>query len=204
MEDLAKLISAEKRRHGLIDLEQMISRFCVQNTVLDAFSLCISAKIILGGGNLFYPNVTIIASKDADIHIGTNNTFLPGTLIHASAGSITIGSGNQFGEGGFSCICNRAGSEVRIGDNGRYLHGVAVYGRTILGDGSQVIGSIIVDSCFLEAGEAHTANDPTIRGAVLKGTGVAKNLTVGKGQVISGFGQFTGEMAQGQINFHRN
>jgi len=203
MEDISKLISSERRRSGLVDLDQMLSTLCLQNTVLDAFSLCISINTVLGSKNTFYPNVTIIATGDSEIHIGDNNVFLPGTLILASAGSIKIGSGNQFGEGGFSCVSNRAGSEIHIGDEGRYLHGAAVYGRTTLGNGSQVIGGIVVDSCSLEAGEAHTGNDPTTRGAVLKGVGVAKNLAIGRGQVISGFGQFTDNMAQDQINFHR-
>jgi hypothetical protein len=91
---------------------------------------------------------------------------------------------------------------ITIGDNGRYLNGMQIVGICSLGSGSQVIGNIIVQNCVLEEGESYLHDNPDLRAGLLKGFGIARNLTVGKGKVIEGAGKFETSNIQSQALFH--
>jgi hypothetical protein len=75
-------------------------------------------------------------------------------------------------------------------------------GNNTLGDGSQVIGPIRVQSCVLEAGGDFTHPEPHECGAVLKGYGLARGLHLQQGQVIDGRGTFNIGDVKLQSFFH--
>ncbi|MCY1707769.1 AraC family transcriptional regulator [Pannonibacter sp. SL95] len=157
---------------------------------------------MIGTGNIIFPCVSLFCGDQGELSIGDNNTFFSNSLIEAVSGPIVIGSINQFGEGGFSAKTNRPGASIVVGDNGRYLNGAAVFGETILGTGSQILGAITVDSCHLEAGQSYKDADPDLRAGLLKGSGVARDLTVAAGQVILGNGSFSLNDIKPQAFFH--
>ena len=116
--------------------------------------------------------------------------------------AIQIGSGNQFGEGGFTAKANRPGAFIGIANDGRYIGGASVFGSTHLGDGCQLIGAISADSCRLEGGGSWRHGDADMRGALLKGFGPARNLSLKRGQVIDGKGTFSVDEIKPQSFFH--
>lgn len=183
----------------IAEIEDVVRR---GNLIFDPFSVLISARAKIGTGNTIFPCVSLICDGDGELSIGDNNTFFSNTLLEAVSGPIVIGSSNQFGEGGFTAKTNRAGASIIVGDNGRYLSGAAVFGETILGTGSQILGAITVDSCHLEAGQGYRDADPDQRAGLLKGTGVARNLMVPVGHVILGNGTFLLDDIKPQGFFH--
>ncbi len=191
-----------RRLRGLMtigDIQDLVQR---GNVIFDPFSVLISATAKIGTGNIIFPCVSLFCSDQGELSIGDNNTFFSNSLIEAVSGPIVIGSINQFGEGGFTAKTNRPGASIVVGDNGRYLNGAAVFGETILGTGSQVLGAITVDSCHLEAGQSYKDADPDLRAGLLKGSGVARDLTVPTGQVILGNGLFSLNDIKSQAFFH--
>ncbi|MTH95631.1 AraC family transcriptional regulator [Roseibium sp. RKSG952] len=172
------------------------------NLVLDPFSTLVSASVGFGRNNVIYPGVTLRASGAAAIVFADENTLHAGTLIEASHGDVTIGSNNQFGEGGFTAKANRDGARIQIGSNGRYLNNPSVFGACCLGDGTQILGNITVDSCSLGDGGSFMEPDPDLRGGLLKGSGVARNLCIPKGKVIVGNGTISEDNLLPQSHFH--
>ncbi|HMK78387.1 MAG TPA: AraC family transcriptional regulator [Xanthobacteraceae bacterium] len=173
------------------------------NVVLDPFSLLIGRGIHIGKNNVFFPNVSLSCEHAGSVTIGDGNTFFPGVSLLATHGPIVIGNGNQFGEGGFTAKANRSGAFIEIGDRGRYLGGAAVYGATELGSGSQILGAISADNCTLGPGAPHTDPNPDERGAVMKGAGTARDLTVARGMTLAGNGTFSAADAKPQSFYHK-
>lgn len=194
----------DKLRHsrGLMTIGQIEELVDQGNVIFDPFSVLIAATVKIGTGNIFYPCVSLLCSEPGTLSIGDGNFFHSNSLIEALSGPITVGSANQFGEGGFTAKTNRPGATVVIGDHGRYLNGAAVFGATNLGTGSQILGAITVDGCVLERGGSHQESDPDRRAGLLKGAGVARNLTVPMGSVIVGQGIFSVEDLKPQSFFH--
>ena len=191
-----------RRSRGMMtigDIQELVQR---GNVIFDPFSTLISARAKIGTGNVIYPSVSVLCGDQGELLIGDNNSFHSNALVEAVLGPILIGSGNQFGEGGFAAKTNRTGTRIVIGDNGRYLSGAAVFGTSILGTGSQILGAITVDSCHLEAGLSYKDANPDLRAGLLKGSGVARNLTVPTGQVILGNGSFSLNDIKPQSFFH--
>ena len=83
---------------------------------------------------------------------------------------LKLGNKNQFGEGGFTAKTNQPGSRVVIGNNGRYLNNSAVFGKTELQSGSQILGNITLISCKLSEGGSYQEPDPNLRAGLLKGS----------------------------------
>lgn len=190
-----------RRAMGFLSLEETMD-LGSRNRVLDPFSVLISAGIQVGEGNIFYPGVTLQADGAAEMRIGDENIFHSGTLFLATRGHITVGSHNQFGDGGFTAKSNRPGAFIEIGDRGRYSNNPTLLGQTRLGDGAQVLGTILVESCILQCGGSFEEPDPDLRAAVLKGWGVARNLKVARGYVINGAGPFDEALPLPQSHFH--
>ena len=199
--DFAKLDRVRAGR-GFLTLAETFALAETGNAVLDPFSLLIGRDVRIGRDNVFYPNVTIAREGAGTIAIGDGNTFHSGSALFAAGGRIVIGARNQFGEGGFVAKADRPGTAIEIGDHGRYLGGAAVHGAARLGSGSQILGAIAVQDCTLAAGGCYEEPNPDARGAVLKGVGRARHLTLATGQVIQGSGVFDTRDIRPQSFYH--
>lgn len=191
-----------RRRHGYMTLDEIAALVARGNTVFDPFSTLLSARARIGSGNVFHPCVTLDCGPEGRLEIGDDNLFHAQTSLVAQTGAIFVGDRNTLGDGGFHAAANRPGADIRIGDDGRYLGGVRVFGLTRLGSGSQILGAITVDDCTLAAGGSHRHPVPDERGAVLKGRGSARRLDLAQGRVIVGDGTFRAEDAEPQSNHH--
>jgi len=79
----------------------------------------------------------------------------------------------------------------------------AARSRSRLGSGSQILGAVSVDNCTLAAGAAYLDPSLDARGAVLKGAGTARGLTLRRGEVSQGNGVFDGREIRPQSFYHR-
>ncbi len=199
--DLEKL-NAIRRNGGFLSIEDTINLSETENHVYDPFSTLIATHLEIGAGNVFFPGTILHRSGESSITIGNRNIFYAGCLLEATQGKIWIGDENQFGEGGFTAKANRPGADIRFGNQGRYLNNPLIFGETYLGNGSQVLGNIQVDSCQLDSGDSFRGPDPDKRGGLLKGSGIAKNLHVLGGHVIAAQGDFSESEMLPQSHFH--
>jgi hypothetical protein len=196
-------IDESRRALGFLEIEAVLALAERGNVILDPLSTLIAKSARIGAGNVFYPGVTIRCSASGELTIGDGNTLYSGTWLAADVGTLTIGNSNLFGEsGGFTVKADRAGARIVIGDHGRYQGGASVFGETTLGSGSQLLGMITVDSCYLAAGGSFRDPDPDTRAALLKGQGIARNLRLDVGQVISTRDEFTMDDVKPQSFFH--
>jgi hypothetical protein len=177
-----------------------LAGFPATTRVFDPASTLISRSVGIAPGNVFYPGIVIEAGPDARIVIGEGNVFWPGTTIVARSGCIAVGARNEFGPGGVTLILDAG--EISIGDDGRFREGAVILAGCRLGSGAQVLGPIQVQDCVLEPGGSHRDAAVDLRGGVLKGTGRARSLRVGRGEVILGEGRFDAKNLRGQSYFH--
>lgn len=196
-------IDNHRRALGFMSVDEILALSERGNHVFDPFSLLISLSVEIGTRNTFYPNVVIACGSRSTVRIGDGNIFHMSTYLRADlGGEILVRNGTEFGDGCFSAIADRAVTRIEIGSGCRFTGGVRVFGNTSCGDGSQVHGAINVLSCVLAAGGTFEEPDPDERGAVLKGHGVARNLHIGKGEVIAGVGNFDQGTVVRQRTFH--
>jgi hypothetical protein len=73
-----------------------------------------------------------------------------------------------------------------------------------IGDGAQILGPIRCQNCTLGAGGSYRHPVPDERGAVLKGSGMARGVTLAQGLVIQAFGLFGDAAIRQQSFFHPN
>ncbi|RNM25494.1 hypothetical protein [Dickeya undicola] len=189
-------------QNGFLTISKLVELCDKGNIIYDLFSVLISENTKIGTGNIFYSNVIVSVSNGHTLKIGDKNVFYSNTVIEASAGDIFVGSENQFGEGGVTIKANRAGASIEIGSYGRYLGGASIFGTCLLESGSQILGQITVDSCHLQNGGGWREPNPDNRGGLLKGYGIARNVTVEKGRVINGAGSFDESMLELQSSYH--
>jgi acetyltransferase-like isoleucine patch superfamily enzyme len=194
-------IDNARTKQKFLPIDELLARHGETNIILDA-SILMSEGVEVGKNNVFYPNVVIEQQGEGKISLGSNNVFYPGTYILSSAGSITVGDGNEFGAGGCTIKANISDAVISIGDGGRYCDGASIMGRTTLGSGSQVLGNITVQGCTLASGGTFQAPDPDERAAVLKGFGLARGVTLEKGQVVNGAGNFAERPIEWQHDYH--
>lgn len=195
-------LSSSRASKNLHTPESLVQAIGSDNTVLDPYSILIGKNIKIGKGNVFYPNVSIEQSGNGAISIGDNNVFYPGTFIFCDNGTVSIGGANEFGPAGCTIKANTPSSNIQIENNGRYCDGASILGETKLGSGSQILGSITTQSCTLASGESYSTPDPDTRGAVLKGFGVARGITLQRGEVVNGMGDFKKAMIEKQSFYH--
>jgi hypothetical protein len=191
-----------RQARGFLDAPDTIGEIGADNFILDPYSLLISKGVRIGTGNVFYPNVVIETQGDGVIVIGDNNIFYPGTYLLSSAGSITVGRDNEFGASGCTVKANTPDAQIIISDGGRYCDGASIVGKTSLGSGTQVLGAITVQDCSLASGGTFQTPDPDERAAVLKGFGLARGITLEKGQVVNGSGNFASRPIEWQHDYH--
>lgn len=195
-------LDALRAAGGWLGLGELLAVVGQDNTLLDPFSTLVARGVRLGRGNVLHPAVTLGRGGDGALALGDGNVLYPGTTIAAEAGTVTIGNGNRFGEGGVLIKAGRAGGVIRIGDEGRYMRGCDIRNAAELGSGSQVLGPVTVEDCSLAAGGSFMTADPDRRGAVLKGAGAARHLQVPTGHVISAYGDFLMQDMKPQSFFH--
>lgn len=195
-------IDEMRAEHGFRSVADLLELGESGNVVIDPFSALISSSVHLGVGNFFYPNVIVEAKEGGSVTIGDNNIFYPNTMILAEQGIVTIEDENQFGDGGCAIKANMPDAKISIGSQGRYLNGAQILGQTVLGTGSQILGPITVQNCNLAAGGDFRSSDPDLRAGLLKGSGLAKDLSVPTGMVINGSGVFSEENIELQASYH--
>ncbi|MGW2400631.1 hypothetical protein ACWCYY_29135 [Kitasatospora sp. NPDC001664] len=64
------------------------------------------------------------------------------------------------------------------------------------------IGAVAVQSVRLAGGGEHAYPDPDGRGAVLKGSGLARGLSLEAGEVVNGSGDFAAAPVERQRAYH--
>lgn len=200
--DILQQIDVQRSSQGFLTVSGLIQLGKQGNVILDPFSTLISSRVKLGSDNVFYPNAIVQACNEGSIAIGSGNIFYMNTFLFADQGAISIDNYNQFGDGGLSIKANTPGALITIGSYGRYLNGTQVMGRCVLGSGSQILGPITVQNCILGAGESYQHANPDARGGVLKGAGLARNLSVHQGEVLNGQGDFSQSQIQRQSYYH--
>jgi len=202
MLDVSNYLDRIRIESHFLTISQVVEIVGKENSVFDPFSILISQNAEIGTGNVFYSNVIISASTTSRLTIGDRNVFHPGTTLEAADGEIQVGSDNVFGDGGFSARANRPGAQIKIGDSGRYKDGAKIFGKSYLGNGCQILGAVTAEDCYLSDGQSHLFPDPDERGAVLKGFGVARSITLGAGEVIQGDGMIQATDVLRQSSFH--
>ncbi len=200
--DVLSKIDQQRAAQGFRGVSDLLNLVDQGNTILDPFSVLISISVILGENNLFFPNVIVQAKDGGELSVGDGNVFYPNTLILAEKGKVSIGNENQFGDGGCSIKANMPDAEIHIGDHGRYINGAQIIGKTTLGSGSQVIGPVTVQNCTLEEGGDYRSSDADLRAGLLKGSGLARGITVPQGKVLNGSGTFKQEDMEDQSKYH--
>ena len=191
-----------RQQANLLTLSEVAALEERGNVVFDLFSTLISRGVLIGARNIFYPNTRLLRQADAALEIGSGNIFHSNTVIEAAMNRVKIGDQNEFGEG---CVCLKANApdaSIEVGNLGRYCGIINLFGRIRLGTGSQILGNITAHNCTLDEGGPHSHPVPDERGAVLKGSGTAKNIRLGKGQVIEGWGRFSDAVVMKQSTFH--
>lgn len=198
------LQATDSARHRLgfftVDETAALARQGVQ--VLDPFSTLVSPGIDIDADVVLYPNVTLSVRSGGSLRIRAGSRLSPGTAIDVDGGSVTIGAAVEIGDGGGFTIRAAAGVAIVIGDRVRLTGGGSLSGACALGDGAQILGRIDTRDCCLAGGGAYDEPDPDRRGAVLKGVGQARGLSVGRGQVIQAFGLFSEAAMRSQSFFH--
>jgi carbonic anhydrase/acetyltransferase-like protein (isoleucine patch superfamily) len=172
--------------------------------VLDPHSTLVSSHAALAEGVLLYPNVLVQCDAGSRITVGVGTVLYPGTVLIASdGGEIVIGVGCQLGPGGAQVKANQPGARIRLGDGARLFNGCEVVGVSELGVGAQIFGTVSAQSVRLGAGlGGHDWPEPDERGAVLKGSGLARGIELERGQVVNLTRSFADAPVENQSVYH--
>ncbi|GLC82276.1 hypothetical protein [Lacrimispora brassicae] len=192
-----------RERNNYYTLEELNTIICQNNTVFDLYSVLISRNVIIGSDNIIYPGVIIDSDSISTIKIGNSNTFFNNTHLDAkNEGIIEIGDFNSFNDGPMVIKSNMKNSHIIFRNQGRFDGRISIFGQCKFGTGSQILGNINVYNCTLEDGVDFSNPNVEERAGLIKGMGNAKNLQVGKGMVINGFGEFSQEGVEKQLKYH--
>ena len=136
---------------------------------------------------MIYPGVVIQRDEESALALGAANRLFPGTFLLAEhGGSLVIGDSCDLGPGVVQVKANLPDSSIKIGDGVRLLNGCELTGRSTLGNGCQIIGAVLAQSVQLGGGlGGYTWPNPDERGALLKGTGLARGIVLQRGEVAS-------------------
>lgn len=166
-------------------------------------AVLVSPGVQFAAGVVLWPGVVLSVDAASRIAVGAGTQLFGGTRIVAvGGGTIEIGEAAEIGEEGGFTIKAEAGATIRIGDRARLLGNGSMTLNNDVGDGAQVLGPIRLQACCLAGGGSWREPDPDARGAVLKGSGVARGIVLRRGEVIQAFGLFAGEPARRQTEFH--
>ncbi len=200
MQEYIDKMNEQREHNGYKTIEQLFE-LAQENTIYDLYSVLISKNVRFGKGNVIYPNV-LIECTNGVIIIGDNNKLFSGTNIQVNGSEVKIGSSNEIGENGCSIQTTKGITVIK--NECRLKNNAQIMDNCTLGDGAQVLGCIKVLHCILGDGQSYKGKDPNERGGVLKGQGIAKGLTVKKGEVINGNGEMSENMIERQEQYHPN
>lgn len=189
-DQLIEQLDRTRLAHGFRTIEQTMALTDRDNVIFDPFSTLVAVEADIGARNVFYPH-TCLRALPGLLSIGDGNVFHSGTTLQAREGQIRIGDTNIFGAGTVTVSTCRDRSAVTIGSDGRFRGCVEIDGQCMLGDGCQIPGHISVLDVTLAGGGSFRHPIADERGAVLKGQGSARDITLEKGQVIAGDGTFS-------------
>ena len=202
MIDVAQ-IDASRTREGFLTIDETVGLSAIGVVIVDPFSTLVSVGVDVSPGVVLWPGVILQAGGGGRITVGESTRLYPGTRIVAVGGRVTIGKEVELGEeGGFTVKADRNDIVIEIGDGARLLGGGSLSLNNTIGHGAQVLGPIRLQSCSLASGGTHQEPDPDRRGAVLKGSGVARGIEVPTGMVIQAFGLFSDAPVRKQSYFH--
>jgi carbonic anhydrase/acetyltransferase-like protein (isoleucine patch superfamily) len=189
---------------GLLTPDQLAERAeQLGFVVLDPYSVLLSRYAEVGTGTVLYPGAVVECDARSTCVLGRDNTLHNTTRIAASdSGSVRVGDGGLFGEGGTQIRAAGAGTALVVGDGVRLMNGAEVTGTSRLGDGTQILGPIQARTVDLASGMPHTHPDPDQRGAVLKGLGRAQGICLARGEVVNGLGDFAKAPVERQRAYH--
>ncbi|WP_210483684.1 hypothetical protein [Microvirga antarctica] len=162
----------------------------------------VSPDVAIDRGVVLWPGVILQIVDEGVLSIGGGTILYPGARVVADGGRIRIGAEVEIGEEGGFTIKASSGHEISIGRGARLLGGGSLTLSNVLGEGSQILGPIRAQNCRLADGASHRHPVPDERGAVLKGAGVARGITLARGQVIQSFGLFHETPIRRQSEFH--
>jgi hypothetical protein len=202
MHDAFSKIDSMRRAMGFLTLEETLLLAGGRVVMPDPGSVLVSPGVRLGEDMILWPGVILETSKDGRLSIGAGSVLFPGTRIVASGGRVTIGSGVEIGEEGGFTIKAEVGAAIEIGDGARLLGGGSLTLSNRIGRGAQILGPIRCQNCRLGGGGSHRHPEPNERGAVLKGSGIARNIDIAQGHVIQAFGLFSEGSVRPQSYFH--
>ncbi|MBF9197768.1 hypothetical protein [Microvirga terrestris] len=168
----------------------------------DPTSVLVSPGVRLGTGAVLWPGVILDARDGGAIVIGAGTQLFPGSRLVASGGSIKVGAHAEIGEEGGFTLKAEAGDVIEVGDGARLLGGGSLTRSNRIGRGAQILGPIRCQNCTLGDGGSYRDPEPDARGAVLKGSGVARQIDVPIGCVIQAFGLFSEGVLRQQSYFH--
>ena len=199
---IVEAADASRRALGFMSIAATAELARAGVRVIDPFSILVSPGVAIEPDAVLYPNVILDQAQCGQIRVGSGARLWPGTQMTARCGTIVIGPDAEIGEdGGFSFRAG-PGEEILVGDRARLTGGGRLSETCSIGAGAQVLGPIDVRVCSLEGGGDHREPDPDRRGAVLKGSGQARNIALGRGRVIQSFGLFSPAETRWQSFFH--
>lgn len=203
-EDVFLQVNLQREAQGFLSIEAILGLQRNRIVVLNPFATFISKHVHFSGSCQIGSGAILMASAADSLVIEDGVTFAGNVEVEAiNGGKIRIGNNAAIGhDGGFSIKANRSNAVIQIGENARLMGGGALYGKSIVGDGAQILGSIKVQDCILDGGGNFEEADPGLRGAVLKGMGWANGLKISRGQVIQACGDFSLAPVRQQVEFH--
>lgn len=172
--------------------------------ILDAYSTLVSRGVQIGPQTVVYPGVVIQRDAASLLTLGRGNVLYPGALLMAERGGrLLVGDDCEFGPGGVQVKANMPGAEIVLGDGVRLLNGAELTGRSNLGNGAQIIGQVSAQSVQLAGGlGGYSWPDPDERGALLKGAGLARGISLARGEVVSRQPSFGDAVVERQAHHH--
>ncbi|OCI31503.1 LbetaH domain-containing protein [Oerskovia enterophila] len=160
----------------------------------------VSPRARIAAGAVLHPTVVVSCDEASSVVVARDAVLHPGTRISATeGGSVRVGERTILGPGGCTLVAD--GDKLHVGPDGRYRMALLL-APGAYGDGCQVLGPIEARGCTLEGGEPGDSPDVASRGALLKGAGRAAGITLARGQVVNGAGDFRRAPVEEQTDYH--
>lgn len=196
-------IDADRRALGFMTIAETTALSGRNIRIPDPYAVLISPGVNLGDAVVLWPGVVLQCDPDSSVSIAGGTNLHSGTrVVAASGGRVSVGANVEIGEEGGFTIKAEAGAVIRIGDGARLLGGGSLSSSNDIGNGAQILGPIRCQNCRLGDGGNYREPDPDLRGGVLKGSGVARNIDVPQGHVIQSFDLFADAIMRPQTYFH--